>query len=253
MFIDMTRPATVSSFRLDRYEVTVGRFRQFVIAGSGTQGSPPARGAGARADLADSGWDPAWNIHLPADAAALAAAVKCDPIYQTWTNLPAANENRPIVCLTWYEAFAFCAWDGGFLPTEAEWHYAASGGSAQRAYPWSSAPGDLAIDCSRAIYDPALYCVSGGTSDVGATSPAGDGMWGHADLAGNASEWSLDWWYPNYTTPCSDCAGLFPASLRVIRGGGYSDDAKTVRAAFHGSLDPANRNSSVGVRCARTL
>ena len=52
--------------------------------------------------------------------------------------------NHPRETVNWYEAIAFCAWDGGFLPTETEWHYAASGGSAQRAYPWSSPAGDLA-------------------------------------------------------------------------------------------------------------
>src|SRR5262245_38096411 len=41
MFTDMTAPATVSAFRLDTYEVTVGRFRQFVEAGLGTQQNPP--------------------------------------------------------------------------------------------------------------------------------------------------------------------------------------------------------------------
>ena len=46
MFSDMSSPATVSPFVLDKYEVTVGRFRQFVEAGMGTRASPPAAGAG---------------------------------------------------------------------------------------------------------------------------------------------------------------------------------------------------------------
>ncbi len=47
-----------------------------------------------------------------------------------------SNENQPINCVTWYEAFAFCISDGGYLPTAAEWNYAAAGGSDQRAYPF---------------------------------------------------------------------------------------------------------------------
>jgi formylglycine-generating enzyme required for sulfatase activity len=54
------------------------------------------------------------------------AALKCQMV-PSWTDTAGANEALPMNCLTWYAAFAFCVWDGGFLPTEAEWNYAATG------------------------------------------------------------------------------------------------------------------------------
>ena len=81
---DQTHPATVSDFRLDKYEVTVGRFRNFVNAGMGTQASPPAAGAGANPYIASSGWDTSFNSSLTANTTALIAAVKCGATtYQT--------------------------------------------------------------------------------------------------------------------------------------------------------------------------
>ncbi len=63
-----------------------------------------------------------------------------------------ATKTKPINCLDWYTAFAFCAWDGGRLATEAEWNYAASGGSEHRYYPWSKPATSTAIDDSYAVY-----------------------------------------------------------------------------------------------------
>jgi hypothetical protein len=75
-FNDMSAPATVSAFVLDRYEVTVGRFRAFVEAGQGTQASPPAVDAGVHPHLTGSGWDSAWNTSLVAEKEALISAVQ---------------------------------------------------------------------------------------------------------------------------------------------------------------------------------
>src|SRR3954463_8865292 len=52
-FADKGAPATVSSFRLDKYPATVGRFRAFVNAGMGTLSNPPSAGVGAHAKLLD--------------------------------------------------------------------------------------------------------------------------------------------------------------------------------------------------------
>ena len=253
-------PATISSFRLDKYEVTVGRFRAFVNAGMGTQLNPPLPGAGAHPNIVGSGWDANWNTNLATDKASLMTAVKCISTFQTWTDLPAANEHRPINCITWYEAMAFCAWDGGYLPTEAEWNYAAAGGDQQRAYPWSSPAGALMpVDSSHASYFDGTNCVGDGAAgcaitDIVAvgTKPAGDGRWGQSDLGGTVGEWALDWYAP-YVTPCTNCANLTTASARVIRGGLFNDVATFMRAGFRGGSAPPDFRGSVwGVRCARS-
>jgi formylglycine-generating enzyme required for sulfatase activity len=251
-------PATVSNFRLDTYEVTVGRFRQFVNAGLGTQTNPPPIGAGTRTlnGMANQGgWDSSYNASLTTNTAAFVVALNGSPTYQSWTDAPGANEALPINGITWFEAFAFCVWDGGFLPTEAEWNYAAAGGSEQRAYPWSNPPGDVTIDCSYANYSPSpTRCVkppTGALNRVGSESPKGDGKWGQADLGGNVNEWTLDWYQSPYSSPCSDCAELTPTSLRVWRGGAFDIDASGLREAFRNRGTDIDRVAGLGVRCAR--
>jgi len=248
--MDKIYPATVADFYLDKYEITVGRFRQFMSTGMGTQASPPSPGVGAHPLIAGSDWDPTWNTNLSANTVSLKAAVNCSPNYQTWTDRAGSNESQPMNCLDWYTAFAFCAWDGGRLATEAEWNYAASGGSEQRYYPWSSPATSTTIDASYAV-----YCGGScnGTQYVGSTSPKGDGKWGQSDLAGNVDEWTLDWYASPYSTPCINCAEeLEGAPVRVVRGSVYYYGAFDLRSANRDYRDPADHSDGTGARCART-
>jgi len=96
-------------------------------SGHGHTGEPACVWRGANLAITGSGWDSTWNTNLAANTAALRTALKCDATYQTWTDTAGSNESKPVNCLDWYTAFAFCAWDGGRLATEAEWNYAASG------------------------------------------------------------------------------------------------------------------------------
>jgi formylglycine-generating enzyme required for sulfatase activity len=129
--------------------------------------------------------------------------------------LIANNENLPINCVNWYEAYAFCIWDGGFLPSEAEWEYAAAGGSEQREYPWGSAAPGTANQY--AIYDCDYGSDAGGCPNPGVgsianiapvgTATLGAGLWGQLDLIGDLMVWTLDGRAP-YVDPCSDCSDL---------------------------------------------
>jgi formylglycine-generating enzyme required for sulfatase activity len=149
--------------------------------------------------------------------------------------------------VTWFEASAFCIWDGGFLPSEAEWNYAAAGGSEQRVYPWSSPPTSTKSDCTFANCGD---CVDGGYAAPGST-PRGDGKWGHSDLAGNMYEWVADG-NDAYSNPCHDCFTVHGTG-NILRGGaGFGWDTTMARTSVRQYADSDNRAPFYGLRCART-
>ena|GEM_PF-1696809 len=275
-------PATVSTFRLDEYEVTVGRFRQFMRAitrADGGAGWLPAPGSGkhthvnggrglanARTGASptyETGWDPKDDVYL--DSAPLLTCDAPDTGFQTWTASPADHEKLPINCVHWVLAEAFCIWDGGFLPSEAEWEYAASGGALQLEYPWGTA--DPGTTSQYAVFGCNYPSGAARCSDVSNIAPVGTatlgvGRWGQLDLAGNLSEWTFDYWDDAvYGNPCTDCAELTPEPenlypYRAVRGSSYINGADM--------LLPPSRNYATGVgpgvfgdpdvgfRCARS-
>lgn len=118
-----TAEATVSGFELDKYEVTVGRFRAFIAGYDAWRSAAhPAPGAGAHPLIPDSGWRPEWSLFETAAELESEAGIQCSSLSQTFT---VGSAELPVNCVTWLEAFAFCISDRARLPTETEWEAAA--------------------------------------------------------------------------------------------------------------------------------
>lgn len=239
-------PASVSSFSLDAFEVTVSRFRPFVFA---YEGAKPDAGDGANPNNpADEGWKESWNQYLPVGQADLLAQLSSDSCGEYATFQDSANDDLPVNCVSWYVAQAFCIWDHGRLPTEAEWSYVASGGE-ERIYPWTRE--DITPDQEHATY----YLTNGafGVTPVG-SHPDGAGRWWHLDLAGNVAEWVWDGYETCYgTSSCENCGQTEGQPYKSWRGGSFLDDAYWIQVLARSGSEGTSTSSAIGFRCARNF
>jgi sulfatase modifying factor 1 len=252
--IGTTVPVTVSSFRLDRFEVTVGRMREFIEHYDEwrAQGQPE-QDLGEHPLIPDSGWQvPRFSEALPASAREFEERLRnCGPTpFSTYAEAP--SDQVPLNCASWFEAAAFCAWDGGRLPTLREFAYAAVGGAEQRLYPWGNAPEPSRVyalfGCSINTFEP--DCTIAEVTPVGARQP-GAGLFGQDDLSGSMSEWVLDVEAP-LGRSCVDCADLGPDELlRRWRDGNWLSNAESMKNGPFPALPPGERNFFLGLRCAR--
>ncbi len=258
MLVAPNTGVSLSSYGLDKFEVTVARFRAFLGEYNAWRDSGnPAAGSGAHPFTPGSGWDqdPTWEGALAGSAAVLRVGLACNPTQQTWTDEPGVNDLRPINCVSWFEAFAFCVWDEGRLPTEAEWQYAAVGGGQGRQFAW----GNTGLMPSFAVYG-CLFAGTGATCSVDdippvGSKPDGRGRFGHSDLAGSVYEWTLDWFAPYPEALRDNYAKTDAGQGRVLRGGGW-DSTSTQALLSTGRLNhpaPTFRSINSGIRCARDV
>jgi len=262
-------PATISSFRLDKYLVTVARFRQFrnavIPPDGGTPWVPPSgsgkhvhlnSGSGIASVTSPGAFEPGWLASDDANLVPTDTNLACTTGYSTWSPTPGDTDPLPINCVNWYEAYAFCIWDGGFLPSEAEWEYVAAGGANEQAYPWgATTPGTVNTYAIYSCHYPTGFGGCSGLESIAAvgSAPTGAALGGELDMAGDVYEWNLDL-LGGYVSPCTDCGNVTaPVGTvnRVIRGGDFQDGPQFLLPAAREDETSTGRLDTAGMRCAR--
>ena len=233
-----------NTFAIGKFEVTRHQYSLFVSA-TGYQGSGGCKyWTGDKFETADSkNWQ--------------------DPGYEQ-------GDRHPAVCISWDDAKTYTKWLGKKvgkpyrLPSEAEWEYAARAGTETPRF-WGSAPNDA---CSFAnvfdlvgaragtfsTMDP-HQCDDGyeKTAPVGSFQANGFGLY---DTAGNAWEWTEDYWHKTFIGAPKDGNPWIAGGRcrqRVLRGGSWISIARFVRSGNRSKVNTDARIYRNGFRVALSL
>jgi formylglycine-generating enzyme required for sulfatase activity len=164
-------------------------------------------------------------------------------------NNPSNNkncDNCPVEQVSWEDVQQFLSKLNSMsgkryrLPTEAEWEYAARGGSSSKGYKYSGSDDVNAV---------AWYNGNSGskTHSVGGKSANELGIY---DMSGNVWEWCSDWYDDKYysSSPSSNPTGAVTGTFRVLRGGSWRSNAVRCRVADRGEDAPSDRYDNYGFR-----
>ncbi|SER74380.1 Formylglycine-generating enzyme, required for sulfatase activity, contains SUMF1/FGE domain [Nitrosomonas sp. Nm51] len=155
--------------------------------------------------------------------------------------------NRPVVNINWFEATAYVSWLGEQihmqcrLPTEAEWEYAARGGT-QTVYPWGDDVSKNNANCDGC----------GSQWDKKESAPVGSfaaNAFGLYDMSGNVWEWTCSNWREQFDGSEQSCNDdINDTQYRVLRGGSWFDNPGFVRSSARSDYHPANHLGLFGFR-----
>lgn len=172
------------------------------------------------------------------------------------------GDNQPVTNISWLDAVEYAKWlsfksgRSYRLPTEAEWEYAARGGTSGRNF-WGDDPAEACRHANGADITAksqwpdwtVTECNDGYkvAAPVGRFRPNGYGLY---DIMGNAWEWTADWYDEEYyyNSPKDNPQGPPSGELKIPRGGGWGNASECVRVSDRNGFPPDFRILFLGFR-----
>ena len=211
---------TLSAYSMDKTEVSIRSFEQFVQNGWGE----------------DQYWSPEglkWRKQNPNGSGKENRAA-------------GRNPNHPVVAVTWYEADAYCKWQGGTLPTEAQWERAAC--PEKGRFAWGDSE-----EMNAAWYSGGKYghLQSVQTNEVAQAPVSQRTKEGLFHTTGNVWEWTSDWYDSSYyeSSPQTDPTGPESGRWKTMRGGSFMNLPSYCTCTHREPAAPDRVAYTVGFRC----
>ncbi|WP_261988659.1 formylglycine-generating enzyme family protein [Streptomyces sp. wa22] len=217
------------SVRFDRDAVTVARYRRFLEALNSDGTSP---------------WDhpdqPANVTHHP----------WTDRLREAGYYTDARFDAYPAVCVNWWSAYAFAAFEGKRLPTSLEWE-AAARGTDGRLFPWGDAPDAALVNCADSWVGHSVVTYQAWYEDFAGDAvrrawvtpaterPGNRSPFGVVDMVGNCWEWTS--------------TSLGDPGEAVICGGSYDNPMRAVQVSSKGIYRKRGGSNAVGFRCVEDV
>src|SRR6478752_7066291 len=166
---------------------------------------------------------------------------------------PTGKDDAPVTNLSWTDTQQFVEWLSKVtqkpfrLPTEAEWEYAARGGTRSKFW-WGDQPQAAMANC-KGCNEP--YDASQPLK-VGSFKPNPFGLY---DMGGNIHQWVADCWHKNYQGAPSDGSAWVDNDClsHVMRSGSWKNDPSYVRPSSRDQYDTGVRYPTHGLRVAHSL